>query len=832
MTTRLRVLIVQSTPQDIQLVESVLARERIKGTDIICSSTLEDALDKLAADPFSIILLGWSLLDNAETRFAVRMLRESSGVPVLALCSFRRQGSGQLGPEFDESAQTLLARALATCIQDEQAFDDEQARDAAALSQLKVSEERYALAMEGVRDGIWDWDLGRHSVYYSRQWQDMLGLAPGDVSDAPEEWLGRVHLEDVALLQRSLADHLASRRAYFRCEYRIQHADGHYLWVLSRGGALWNEQGEPYRMVGSQIDVSRRKQLEEALAKEREQAEVILKSMGDAVITTDVEGRITDFNPEAEKLTGWTAKEAKKRPVSQVCKLIDRMTRQSLKSPSALALAQGAGISVSSHPTLISKQGNEIAIDDSVAPIRDKSGAVVGTVLVFRDVSIERNRAEQLAWQAAHDPLTGLANRQYFVEQLALASHQARCPHVVCYLDLDHFKIVNDTCGHAAGDELLRQVSALLSANIRQSDLLARLGGDEFGLIIYGCQPDSAYAIACKLCDIIQKFRFLWQGKVFSIGVSIGLVAVPLEGATTDKLMSLADAACYAAKNKGRNQVQVYSEDNEDWIQMSADFEWFARITQAIEDNSFCLYSQEIRPIDPNKEVIQELLLRLVDVKTNRLLPPMAFIPPAERYDLMPKLDRWTVRHCFKRLAGVSTPGVLHSINLSSDTLNDDSFVGFLEEMLAEFQLDPHRICFEITETAAIANLTQVASIMRRLKQLGFRFALDDFGSGMSSFVYLKQLPVDYLKIGGSLVSEINRDKVALATLKSINDISHIMGLATVAEYVCDSEILRTVQTLNIDYCQGFIIGKPRPFMPVNQPPTERSPEKIALNCH
>ncbi len=829
MTTRLRVLIVQSTPQDIQLVESALVRERISA-DMTCSPTLEDVLDRLSTDLFNVILLGWSLPESAETRFAVRMLRESSGVPVLALCEFLPQGSGQ-NVDLDESAQIRFARALAACVQDESALDDEQAENA-ALSLLKVSEERYALAMEGVQDGIWDWDLGLHSVYYSRQWQAMLGLTPGNISDAPKEWLGRVHPEDIALLQRSLEDHFASRRAYFHCEYRIQHADGHYLWVLSRGGALWNEQGKPYRIVGSQIDISRRKQLEEALSQEKEQAEVILKSMGDAVITTDAEGRITDFNPEAEKLTGWTAKEAKRRPVSQICKLIDRTTRQPLNNPFALAIEQGEVVSLSSHPMLISKQGNEIAIDDSVAPIRDKSGAVVGTVLVFRDVSIERDRAEQLAWQAAHDPLTGLANRQHFAEQLELAVHRPGCPHVLCYLDLDHFKIVNDTCGHVAGDELLRQVSALLNANIRQSDLLARLGGDEFGLIIYGCRPDSAHAIACKLCDIIQKFRFLWQGKVFSIGVSIGLVPIPLAGATTDKLMSLADAACYAAKNKGRNQVQVYSEDNEDWIQMSADFEWFSRLTQAIEDNSFCLYAQEIRPSDATKEVIQELLLRLVDVKTNRLLPPMAFIPSAERYDLMPQLDRWTIRHCFEQLGRVSTPGVLYSINLSGDTLNDDSFVAFLEEMLAEFQLDPHRICFEITETTAIANLTQVASMMLSLKQLGFRFALDDFGSGMSSFVYLKQLPVDYLKIDGSLVSEINRDEVAFATLKSINDISHIMGLTTVAECVADSETLRTVQTLDIDYYQGFVIAKPRPFRPVNQPPIERSHQKIALNCY
>lgn len=836
MTAELRVLIVQSTLQDLQLVESSLNQpyglcayeESAVLPQITCSATLENALERLSTEKFSIVLLSASLLDGPETKFATRMLKEVSGAPVLSLSAIARSDNAAQ-PQTD-SVETTLARAFTACMLEQQAIAQLSAETNEALNQLKASEERYALAIEGVQDGIWDWDLEGNRIHYSRQWKAMLGLEDCEITNSVQAWISRVHPDDVALLKRSLKDHLSHRCAYFRCEYRIRHADGQYLWVLSRGGALWNGKGGAYRIVGSQIDISSHKELEETLAKEKEQVEVILKSMGDAVITTDAEGRIVDFNPEAEKLTGWSADAAKHLPISLVCRLIDSDTQQPLESPAALAIKQGKVVSASSHPMLISKQGEEIAIDDSAAPIRDKNGNLIGSVLVFRDVSIERDRAQQLAWQAAHDPLTGLANRQHFVERLEQASHQPGCAHVICYLDLDHFKVVNDTCGHAAGDELLRQVSSLLNANIRQSDLLARLGGDEFGLIIYGCLVDQAYAIACKLCDTIQKFRFLWRGKAFSIGVSIGLVPIPPEGAPAAQLMSLADAACYAAKNKGRNQVQIYSEENENVMQLSADFEWFSRITQAIEQDEFCLYCQEIRPVDRSKEVIQEILLRLPDPKTRRLMPPMAFIPPAERYDLMPKLDQWTIRQCFKQIEGIHTPGILYSINLSGDTLNDDNFVTFLRETISEFHVDPHRICFEITETTAIANLTQVAVMILSLKKLGFRFALDDFGSGMSSFVYLKQLPVDYLKVDGSLVKEINRDKVAFATLKAINDIGHIMGLMTVAEYVSDAAILQTVEALNMDYLQGFAIAKPRPFKPINRAPAINIEQKIIAN--
>ncbi|MEL6493368.1 MAG: EAL domain-containing protein [Cyanobacteria bacterium J06621_3] len=811
MSHKINALIVQGTQKDTLWVESVLFHQYQERLHIQSSFSVEDALERLEIDSFDVILLSERLSDTKETKFAIRMLSGVAGIPVLSIAALHGKGSSEVYAQLCESssAHSAVAYALATCVIDPRCIESQNKE---VLHQLKISEERYALAIESAKDGIWDWDLNYNTVYYSQQWEAMLGLEKSIMTDLPCEWLNRVHPDDIQRLERALTDHLAHRCPSFCCEYRMQHNQGHYIWVLGRGGALRNAMGKAYRIVGSQIDISRHKQLEQSLAEEKEMAKVILESMGDAVITTDDKGRIMDFNPEAEKLTGWQASAAKHQPVANVCRLIDSTTRQPMENPADIVLEKGKVVSMSSHPTLVSKDGQEIEIDDSAAPIRDKEGQLIGSVMVFRDVSVERGRSRQLAWQAAHDPLTGLANRQHFVEQLERISKQAGHSRVVCYLDLDHFKVVNDSCGHAAGDELLRQVAALLTGNTRRSDLLARLGGDEFGLIIYDCPADKAHGIASKLCDAVQKFRFHWQGKVFSIGVSIGLVPIPTEGAPAERLMSLADAACYAAKNKGRNQVQVYSKENEHVMQLSADLEWFTRINQAIEEDSFCLYYQEIKPTVVGKETIREILLRLPDKRTKHIMPPMAFIPPAERYDLMPKLDRWAIRQCFKQIMDISTPGVLYSINLSGDTLNDDNFVAFLREALNEFHIDPHRICFEITETTAIANLTQVATMILSLKKLGFRFALDDFGSGMSSFVYLKQLPVDYLKIDGSLVSEINRDEIALATLKSINDIGHIMGLSTVAEYVSDSDILQTVEALNIDYMQGFEIAIPLPL--------------------
>ncbi|NET30730.1 MAG: EAL domain-containing protein [Cyanothece sp. SIO1E1] len=592
------------------------------------------------------------------------------------------------------------------------------------------------------------------------------------------------------------------------------------------------------------------RQSEERCAQGKELAQVTLQSIGDAVITTDAAGQVKSLNPIAEKLTGWQVRAAKGKLISTVFKIIDSDTREPLDNPAATVLQTGQSASLSNYPILISRTGQEFVIGNTATPIRTSDGQIMGAVLVFHDVTEEQGRARQLSWQANHDALTGLFNRQKFNRCLEQAANDARynnLQHVLCYLDLDHFKIVNDTCGHVAGDELLRQVAALLQSKVRKTDILARLGGDEFGLLLYDCPLEQALRVTNTLCESLQKFRFAWQDKVFAIGVSIGLVKVEANTPNLDSVMRVADSACYAAKNKGRNRVHLYQADDQELAQQSVEVQWFSRLTQALEDNRFCLYYQAISPISSDLHVKQdyEILLRLVD-ETGQLVPPMAFIPPAERYNLMPKIDRWVIRTFFNYLASIlesesNAPDFrsdqenrMYTVNLSGASVNDDEFVDFLKQQFLTHKIPPQLICFEITETVAIANLPQAAELIRELKDLGCRFALDDFGSGMSSLTYLKNLPVDYLKIDGNFIKDITDDPIACAMVQAINNIGHVMGLKTIAEFVADIATLNKVKTLGVDYVQGYGIAKPQPLRssgglicPINW----KHPEKTRRPC-
>lgn len=455
--------------------------------------------------------------------------------------------------------------------------------------------------------------------------------------------------------------------------------------------------------------------------------------------------------------------------------------------------------------------------------------------IVMRDIS-ERKLAEaalreseqRLSWQASHDPLTELPNRRAFEQNLfeALSSVKDNGhEHTLCYLDLDHFKIVNDTCGHVAGDELLRQVSNLFQAGLRKTDALARLGGDEFGILLYHCPIERAVTIADKLREHIYQFTFSWNNKSFSIGVSIGLVTINADTEDLDSLLHAADAACYAAKNKGRNQVHIYQNNDRQLAQRLGEIHWGSLIPRAIANNQFRLYYQKIMPVEQSsiKQEHYEVLLRFEDEIGNIILP-MAFIPSAERYNLMQQIDRWVLNTLFAHLdeqyqtsweACQIEPSALYAVNLSGASINDAQFFDFVQEKFASTSIPPQIICFEITETVAITNLAKAAEFIYKLKSLGCQFALDDFGSGMSSFAYLKTLPVDYVKIDGSFIKEIVDDKLALEMVEAISRIASVMGIETIAEFVENDEILKKVQSLGIDYAQGYAISQPR-FLDIN----------------
>jgi diguanylate cyclase (GGDEF)-like protein len=480
---------------------------------------------------------------------------------------------------------------------------------------------------------------------------------------------------------------------------------------------------------------------------------------------------------------------------------------------------------------LRSRTGEEFAIEQAASPVRRESGKLAGVVVVFRDVSEGRRAAQQMAWQATHDALTGLYNRHEFEHRLRrlLAQHSEPArQHAMLYLDLDQFKIVNDTCGHQAGDELLRQLTGLLAAETRDADTLARLGGDEFGVILTDCPLRDARRVAEKLIGVIQDFRFVWRERQFSLGASVGVVAVDSTQSLAG-LMSAADSACYAAKEKGRNRVRVYHPEDRDLAQRHDEMTWVSRLNAALEDDRFVLYCQRIDPLGRGARgpgVCWELLLRMRD-EEGRIVMPGSFIAAAERYGVMPAVDRWVIRRVFNALAdrhkrGTGHPADMFCINVSGTTLSEEDFVAFVTGCFREYGVNPASICFEITETAAIANLSEASEFIDQVRALGASISLDDFGAGLSSFTYLKTLHADRMKIDGAFVKDMARDPVDCAMVETIHRVGRIMGIETVAEYVESSDILAHLRRIGVDYAQGYAIHRPEPWW---GDPDNRDPE-------
>ncbi len=580
---------------------------------------------------------------------------------------------------------------------------------------------------------------------------------------------------------------------------------------------------------GVAFDMTQQRQFEEKLAAAKELAQVTLRSIGDAVITTDASNRVQYLNPVAENLTGWSQTEAEGEPLAEIFNIIYESTRQPATDPVTRALRDQQIVGLANHTVLIARDGTEISIEDSAALIQTTDGRFIGAVVVFHDVSTTRQLAQQLSWQASHDVLTSLLNRREFERRVMQAvdnAHAHQKVHALCYLDLDNFKIVNDTCGHAAGDRLLKQVSALLGKHVRTADTLARLGGDEFGLLLEYCQLDHAARLVYELKDKLQTLRFICDDRAFSIGVSIGVTAITATTNSAATALSNADAACYVAKRKGRNRIHIHQLDDAELAQQRGEIQWAAYLAEALETDKFQLYYQPILSLDPAcpKGEHYEVLLRLHDQKGG-LVTPDAFMPAAERYDLMPSIDRWVIQTLFadqsrhyqkvwnQSQAQQSCGSYLYSINLSGASINDDEFIHFLKAQFLQYEIPPSLICFEITETAAIANLSKAAKFISELRTLGCQFALDDFGSGMSSFAYLKMLPIDYLKIDGCFIQNIIDDKIDLAMVTAIHQIAQVMDIRTVAEFVENEDTFTALRLLGIDYAQGYVIARPAPLL-------------------
>ncbi len=565
------------------------------------------------------------------------------------------------------------------------------------------------------------------------------------------------------------------------------------------------------------IALQRAAESEIELGLEKERAEVTLHSISDSVVTVDINECIVYLNPAAEKLLAFTVKEVSGKRFSEAFNIVKESTGAAIDDPLHACFVTGEIIHLPEHSSLITRDDTVVSIEASIAPMKAETGDLMGAVIVIQDVSHTRRLTRQLSYQASHDLLTGLHNRrkfEEFLQELLIKVREEEKIHALFYLDLDNFKIVNDTCGHVAGDELLKQLPALFTEVLRSGDIVARLGGDEFGIILQNCGMEQAATIANKIRQKIKDYHFVWDDKIFDIGVSIGVIGITVENTDMAQILSSADVACYAAKDAGRNRIHIYEPSDEAVSEHYGQMHWTARISKALEQNRFQLYQQPIVGVSSNERNHLEILLRLIDEDGN-IIPPGAFLPAAERYGLMPEIDRWVIKEAFKFM-GKNDPADpikgterVFAINLSGDSINDSSLLEYILQKKLQYKISLTNVCFEITETVAISNLSKATVFINELKNHGCQFALDDFGSGLSSFAYLKNLPVNYLKIDGSFIRDIRHDKIDRAMVESIQQIAEVMKLRTIAEHVEDEETLIILEEIGIDYVQGYYLGRP-----------------------
>ncbi len=548
---------------------------------------------------------------------------------------------------------------------------------------------------------------------------------------------------------------------------------------------------------------------------QKEMSEKILDSIADAVIAVDAAGRIIHLNPIAEDLTGWPFHEAHLKPYDEVFRIHNHLNT-SHSDPIGTCLEQGMVIVHSEGHVLIDRAGNEVPVENSCAPIRNRRHKIVGAVVIFSSKETEGDSDRILTYHATRDALTSVFNRREFERRLQDLCRHARETgehHTLAFIDLDHFKAVNDTAGHAAGDQMLRQIAWLMGRNIRDTDTLARLGGDEFGLLLKKCNVEHARAVAAKLQRAIRELRFPWQGQSFQVGASIGLVEITPDSPEFNELIREADAACYAAKDRGRNHIHVYKPDDLKLAAQQGRMRWVTRLAQALDENRFELFGQCIHPLRDQLPLQVEILLRLRDAD-GTLIAPGAFIPAAERHGMMPDIDQWVVEHACRQLPRLMSehPEVVFSINLSGTTMSDPDRNDELARIIRYHGLAPGRLYFEITETAAVSSLDTTITIIERMHQHGFRFALDDFGTGLSSLGSLKDLPIDQVKIDGTFIRNLRDDPVASAMVEAMARIAKLLDIATVAEFVEVESIVERLRAIGIDYAQGFHFSKPRPL--------------------
>ncbi|WP_321929335.1 EAL domain-containing protein [Paraburkholderia guartelaensis] len=685
-------------------------------------------------------------------------------------------------------------------------------------AEVRKNEERLTLGFEGINAGLWDWEVGSRQCYFSNWLYEQLGYDVGTRFESDTGLTQLVHPDDLTLVRHALRQHLA-RATTFDVEFRLRTLAGSYCWCRARGQAVRDVRGRAVRMVGCLFDISELRTAEAKAYTERELAEVTLASIGEAVIRTDEHARVTYCNAVAERMLGRAATEMLAQPFDTICDL--RNDAHEPQRFDILMNSQATGNAGGASLHVMRPNGSRLAVDYSLSKLRDAQRRMIGTVIVLYDVSALREHAARLAYQATHDELTDIYNRREFERRLAaLLEDSGSAPpgqpgHAVMFLDLDQFKVVNDTCGHSTGDELIRQVCRVLKSELRGEDVIARLGGDEFGVVLPHCTAAHASLLAENLRAGIAAMRFTGAGRIVQTSVSIGLVGDAAGLVSVKEVMKAADVACYMAKKKGRNRVHRFRYDDEELSQTHAQMAWVSDIKAALENGQFCLFGQRILSLAQSSTSASaaddthiELLLRMQSA-SGALVEPSAFIGAAERFDLMPAIDRWVIASAFAMIAEGTHDYGTWSINLSGASLGDEQLADYIEEQQRIWSIPFERVCFEITETAAITNLDEAITLIERLRAQGCRFALDDFGAGMSSFNYLKHLNVDYLKIDGSFIRGIIDSPLDQAIVRSINQVAHAAGKLTIAECVEDAAIVDWMIAMGVDYAQGYGVGRP-----------------------
>ncbi|MGM0554500.1 MAG: EAL domain-containing protein [Pseudomonadota bacterium] len=773
------------------------AREAALHSAALMSPVLLGAFVALWWLLYSVLGRRLSLLSHAAEQIAGGETRQRAAVT-------GNDEIGRLATAFNRMTDTLVAEQEA----------------------LRTSEQRLHLAQSYAGIGSWEWDIASDRVVWTEQTCRLFGVDPDDPDISFQRYLDQILPEDRERVRDAIHSAFETGERYV-VEHRLRGPDGEIRWILGQGNTLRDAAGKPLRMYGVVQDITQTKQAEEALFREKEHAQVTLSSIGDGVITTDTEGCVRFLNPVAEYLTGHNTESARGRPLTEVFRIINEFSRQPAIDPVARCLRKGRIVGLANHTILLRPDGEEFAIEDSAAPIRDREGSIVGVVLVFHDVTQARELANQLSWQATHDPLTHLPNRHAFEERLHQLAHTPEASHgqenhTLLYIDLDQFKVVNDIAGHTAGDQMIRQVGNLMLEQIRETDLLARLGGDEFGVILEDCDIEQARRVAGTIHTVLDEFRFAWEERVFRISASIGILEFHPGAQTMTELLSRADMAVYAAKNAGRRRSHVFDSNDAEMQQQHHEMDWAAQISDAVENDRLMLFGQTIQrlgdpaPDDLHTGLSFEVLVRLRDADDN-LIAPGVFLPAAERFNLISIVDRWIITRAFsmvsEHIREHGPDSIRHcAINLSGGTLGDESLLPFIKNQLSLHALPGSIFCFEITETAAISNFQAAMRFIRDLRAMGCRFALDDFGSGLSSFAYLKTLPVDFLKIDGSFVRNIADDPVNRALVGNIHSIGRLLNKQTIAEFAEDDRTIEMLRELQVDHAQGYGIHRPEPL--------------------